>query len=163
MGASHAFIKRKIMINKNILTLILVASALTSCNTPSTSDADKDSTATSETETIIDGGHNSRNSLDFTGTYAGVLPCADCEGIKTEITLNEDGTFIKETTYLGKGGDNVVEEKGDYSWNAAGQQILLEGQEAPNQYSVGESTLTQLDMSGQKIEGDLAAMYVLKK
>ncbi|GHB72527.1 hypothetical protein GCM10007390_28240 [Persicitalea jodogahamensis] len=111
----------------------------------------------------MDDGHNSRNSLSYTGTYKGMLPCADCAGVETVITLNEDGTYAKKTTYLGKGGKNTFEEKGKYSWNSAGQYVILKGQEAPNQYLVGENILTQLDISGQKIEGDLAAMYVLKK
>ena len=34
--------------------------------------------------------HNSRNSLDWNGVYKGVLPCADCEGIETVITLLND-------------------------------------------------------------------------
>ena len=28
---------------------------------------------------------NSRNSVDWNGTYRGIVPCADCEGIKTEV------------------------------------------------------------------------------
>ena len=24
--------------------------------------------------------HNAKNSLDYIGTYKGILPCADCEG-----------------------------------------------------------------------------------
>src|SRR5690606_18798136 len=45
---------------------------------------------------------NSRNSLDWAGTYRGVLPCADCEGIETVITLAEDGSFREHTRYLGR-------------------------------------------------------------
>ena len=37
--------------------------------------------------------HNSRNSLDWAGTYEGVLPCADCPGTKTRLTLNQDGSY----------------------------------------------------------------------
>ena len=147
---------------KDILAF-LVAMALTSCNPSPRSEAGTDSTAMAETELITEDGHNSQNSLDYIGTYTGVLPCADCEGIQTEITLNEEGTYAKKMIYLGKGDSNSFEEKGDYTWNAAGQQITLEGQKAPNQYFVGENTLTQLDIEGQKIEGDLATRYVLKK
>ncbi|WP_373516079.1 copper resistance protein NlpE, partial [Persicitalea sp.] len=139
-------------------TVILVAIILASCNTDSSSQAGIDSTAVKST---IADGHNSRNSIDFAGTYTGVLPCADCEGIETKITLNQEGTYAKKSTHLGKGNDNSFEEKGNYTWDANGQQITLEGQDKPNQYFVGENTLTQLDMEGQKIEGDLAAMYVL--
>jgi uncharacterized lipoprotein NlpE involved in copper resistance len=37
--------------------------------------------------------HNSRNALDWAGTYEGVLPCADCPGTKTRLTLNYDGSY----------------------------------------------------------------------
>src|SRR5262249_20486174 len=37
--------------------------------------------------------HNSRNSLDWAGTYEGVLPCADCLGTKTRLTLNHDDSY----------------------------------------------------------------------
>ncbi|MEX2593665.1 MAG: copper resistance protein NlpE N-terminal domain-containing protein [Anditalea sp.] len=45
---------------------------------------------------------NSRNTQDWGGTYEGVVPCADCEAIKTVLTLNENRTFILKTTYQGK-------------------------------------------------------------
>ena len=37
--------------------------------------------------------HNAKNSLDYIGTYKGILPCADCEGIETELELNSDKTY----------------------------------------------------------------------
>src|SRR5207247_4698611 len=43
-----------------------------------------------------------------TTTYEGVLPCADCSGLKTELTLNRNAktsapeTYKLRETYLGK-------------------------------------------------------------
>lgn len=34
--------------------------------------------------------------------FVGVLPCADCEGIRTELVLRADGSFTIEQNYLGK-------------------------------------------------------------
>jgi len=34
------------------------------------------------------------------GNYEGTLPCADCPGLQTLITINSDGTFHMEETYL---------------------------------------------------------------
>lgn len=48
--------------------------------------------------------HNSKNPLDWNGTYRGILPCADCEGIKTEVTLHKDRTYEIARKYLGQGG-----------------------------------------------------------
>ncbi|MDE5451088.1 copper resistance protein NlpE N-terminal domain-containing protein, partial [Elizabethkingia meningoseptica] len=44
-------------------------------------------TDSTSTESGIDDSHNAQNSLDWAGTYEGTVPCADCPGIKTTITL----------------------------------------------------------------------------
>lgn len=107
--------------------------------------------------------HNAQNSLDWNGTYKGVTPCADCEGIETEVTLNNDMTFILKTKYKGK-SNKYFEETGTFKWDNKGTNITLEGlKDRPTQFFVGENTLTQLDMDGHKITGDLADKYVLKK
>jgi hypothetical protein len=36
----------------------------------------------------------------LSGTYEGKLPCADCPGLQTLITINSDGTFHMKETYL---------------------------------------------------------------
>ncbi|MFN3754337.1 copper resistance protein NlpE N-terminal domain-containing protein [Flavobacterium sp.] len=107
--------------------------------------------------------HNAKNSLDYIGTYKGILPCADCEGLETIICINENNTYNIKTKYLGK-GNKIFEQKGTFSWNKAGNTIVLDHEaNGPNQYFVGENTLTQLDMLGKKITGDLASDYVLAK
>ncbi|QNK61181.1 copper resistance protein NlpE N-terminal domain-containing protein [Pedobacter sp. PAMC26386] len=117
----------------------------------------------SDTSKMVDE-HNSMNSLDWEGTYKGVVPCADCEGIETTIVLGNELTYSLKTKYLGKSDAKVFEEKGKFSWNKDGQVITLDGiKDAPNKYFVGENTITQLDMEGKNITGDLAAHYILKK
>ena len=114
-----------------------------------------------ETPTISD---NSQNSLDWQGIYKGVTPCANCEGIETEITLNDDLTYTIKTKYLGKGDGKVFEEKGSFVWDKNGSSISLEGLKGrPSQYKVGENRLIQLDMEGNIISGALAEKYVLTK
>ncbi len=108
-------------------------------------------------------GDNSRNSLDWDGTYTGVLPCADCEGMLTTITLNRDLTFRRSTVYKGK-DEKSHEESGRFTWDQSGGSIKLEGiANAPDRYLVGENKLVQLDLEGKVIRGELAAMYVLQK
>ena len=108
-------------------------------------------------------GDNSMVSLDWNGTYTGTLPCADCVGIETWLTLNLDKTFLIKTKYLGK-NDSFQEKSGIFTWNKAGSIVILQGiSNAPNQYSVGENILFQLDMSGKRITGNLADKYQLKK
>jgi len=54
---------------------------------------------------------NSLNSLDWPGIYRGVLPCADCEGIETEIKINADLTYVISSTYLGKNEEAFKESR----------------------------------------------------
>jgi copper homeostasis protein (lipoprotein) len=127
---------------------------------PSQADMKMESDKPAMVETV---GDTSANSLDWNGTYKGVVPCASCEGIKTTLTLNEDLSFILLTQYLGK-SEEVFEVKGTFKWNEAGNTIMLDGvKDAPNQFLVGENSLIQLDMSGNRITGDLAEKYILSK
>ena len=107
--------------------------------------------------------HSSANSLDWQGTYKGTLPCADCQGILTELTFNKNQTYILKTKYLGK--DSIErEEMGNFEWNKEGSTIIIAGTEtSTGQYQVGENRITLLDKSGNKITGALAENYVLTK
>ena len=114
-----------------------------------------------ETPSISD---NSQNALDWAGSYKGVIPCADCEGIETEIVLNQDLTYVKKTKYLGKGDGKIFEENGSFVWDKSGGSISLKTSTGgPSHYKVGENQLIQLDMQGKPITGDLADKYVLRK
>jgi heat shock protein HslJ len=116
-------------------------------------------------EKLLIDAHNSQTALDWQGIYKGITPCADCEGIETEITLKKDLTFVIQTKYLGKGDDaKVFEEKGNFVWDKTGGIVLLQGIKGkPSQYKVGENKLIQLDMEGKAIIGQLADKYVLIK
>lgn len=140
---------------KNILILAIIAYSITSCHkklsTNETLNAPK----------IESDGHNAQNSLDFEGIYKGSLPCADCEALETTIILNKD-SYTKELVYKGKSA-KVFKEEGKFTWNKAGNTIILSNSETLNQYFVGENVLIHLDINGKKIEGDLAPLYILKK
>ncbi|MCI4442217.1 MAG: copper resistance protein NlpE N-terminal domain-containing protein [Lentimicrobium sp.] len=115
-------------------------------------------------EKVLPDTHNSQNSIDWTGTYKGVTPCADCEGIETEVVLNKDLTYVVKTKYLGKGDGKVFEEKGSFVWDKMGGNIRLQASKGgSSQYKVGENQLIQLDMEGKPITGDLADKFVLRK
>ena len=86
------------------------------------------------------------------------------QGIQTEIVLNSDLTFVKKSKYLGKKDFNAIDEKGSFTWNKEGSIVTLTGvNEGPHQYKVGENTLTQLDIEGKIISGDMAQNYILNK
>lgn len=114
--------------------------------------------------TFADTTHTSRNSLDYFGTYTATLPCADCEGIYTELTLNADNTYRMKSVYQGvpAGTQDTFEESGAYTWNAAGTIITLNNN-SEEQYQVGENMLYALDQNGNRITGDLAHLYIFRK
>ncbi|MFD1631250.1 copper resistance protein NlpE [Pseudopedobacter beijingensis] len=122
--------------------------------------ANDSSTVIADTTAYAD---NSQTSLDWAGTYSGTLPCADCEGIKTTITINQDGKFERKSEYLGKGDNNIFDEKGTFTWDSAGRNIITKIGTETYQYKVGEGFLQQLDQEGNEITGNLADHYILKK
>ena len=109
-----------------------------------------------------DPAHSSRLSVDWQGTYRGVLPCADCEGIETTITLTGDGTYLRSVRYLGR-ENSYRRDQGLLRWNEAGSAVTLGGAEDAQRYQVGENRLFHLDRQGQRIDGPLAENYVLLK
>jgi len=108
--------------------------------------------------------NTSEISLDWQGTYKGVLPCADCPGIETEITLYKDKRYSKKTKYLGKDSRRVFEQTGTFVWDSTGSVIQLNSiKNAATKYKVGENYLQQLDLEGNEIKGDLKEHYILDK
>ncbi|HSQ46276.1 MAG TPA: copper resistance protein NlpE N-terminal domain-containing protein [Lutibacter sp.] len=142
------------MKNKLILIILTIFTTISACKT--------DKKSIQSTEATPD---NSRTSLDWKGVYRGVLPCADCEGIQTEIALNIDLTYQITSKYLGK-NEEAFKEIGTFIWDDAGAKITLKNAEpnsATNQYLVGENMLFKLDADGNRIEGELKEKYQLKK
>jgi len=117
-----------------------------------------------ELNSITDTIDNSRSSLDYFGTYVGKFPCADCSGIKVELTITRDGEYTMKSVYEGKGleKDNTFTDRGIYTWDDSGSVITLDGADT-EQYQVGENVLYALDDMGNRINGELADMYILKK
>lgn len=113
-------------------------------------------------QAVVDG-HTSQNSLDWWGTYTGVLPCASCEGIKTTVTLTRDLNYTMKAVYLGE-GENDFLQIGTFRWNKAGNTITLSDSDGGDaQFFVGENQLIRLDRDGNRITGSLAENYILKK
>lgn len=167
------------------ILLLIIASLTTACSSPSAPDAGDEVVNGSEpSETIgasdADDGpdmearvadstteasppdmHTSQNALDWPGTYEGVLPCADCEGILTTLTIAADGRYVLSRAWLGR-GDAVLTEEGGFTWTEDGRNVVLDDQDQ-EAYKVGESRIWVLDADMKRVEGDLADRYVLEK
>jgi len=118
---------------------------------------------------VPDPAHSSQNSLDWPGTYEGVVPCADCPGIRTTLTLLANGTYILERQYLDRGAgtdrDTGTDRlQGAFEWTPDGGTIRLTGTHGGvHLYRVGENALFQLDQEGRRIQGPLAHAYTLTR
>ncbi len=146
----------KINKSKKILyTLSLMSILITACGTIKPSGENPDAASTS---------HNSQNSVDWAGIYRGILPAASSEGIKTQISLNPDQTYILVFQYIGKSKEQFI-EMGSFTWDDNGSIITLKPDSGGdgNRYLVGENQLFQLDKLGNRVTTELADHYILKK
>lgn len=148
---------------KIVSTLVLLSTLTFSCTNKKAQKSSDESINDSIPNAVIDH-HTAKISLDYIGSYKGTLPCADCEGIETSLQLEDENNYVLKTKYLGKKNPSVNERRGTYSWNKEGNTITLSGNEnGASQYFVGENYLQQLDLEGNRIEGDLAQKYILQK
>ncbi len=107
--------------------------------------------------------HTSQIALDYTGTYTGLLPCGDCDGIEAAIVLFEDGTFEKSLHYLGRDEDVLLSSEGSYLWEASGGVVRLEGDHGFTRFMVAENFLVHLEGEADRFSGDRGEHYVLQK
>ncbi|MCV2368643.1 copper resistance protein NlpE N-terminal domain-containing protein [Roseateles oligotrophus] len=93
---------------------------------------------------MADPAHSSRNALDWAGTYAGTLPCANCPGVQTSLRLNRDESFELLLQYLERDKAPKV-SRGRFTWAANGNAITLDEQGSGREFLVAEGRLAWLD------------------
>lgn len=151
--------------NSHAIACIVLLLLLFSCSVSQNGDngAEKESDTNVDSKKGVPDSHNSQNALDWTGTYTGVIPCADCEGILTKISLSQEGSYQKSSVYLGK-DSKAFTESGEFEWNEQGSGIILRPNDGePSAYKVGEGYLQMLDKEGEVITGDFSDRYILRK
>ncbi|MBK7966415.1 MAG: copper resistance protein NlpE N-terminal domain-containing protein [Bacteroidetes bacterium] len=96
-------------------------------------------------------------------TFEGILPCADCMGIKTNLVLNNDSlSYFLTETYMGKTNpDSVFLRSGTFTRLTATDSVstilqLSAVKELPplNYKVISDSILKKLDNQGQEILGN---------
>lgn len=147
------------------LQLALLMLFISACHSPEKQTEEKKQDGEDKFEELSynpDPAHYARVSLDYWGQYTGILPCADCEGIRISITLSKGEQFEIERQYIGK-SEAIYTKSGTFQWDETGNIIELQGVEPPNKYFVSENRLFHLDLEGQRIRGDLEEKYTLNK
>jgi len=102
----------------------------------------------------------------YAGTYNGILPCADCSGIDTELTLNLDGTFTLIEFYLSQESDLYLTEGTWKLSNDFDHAVLIPAPEGGRRqqhlyYKLRGIDLDKLDMQAKPIESNLN--YTLRR
>lgn len=106
--------------------------------------------------------HNSQNSLDWAGVYEGVLPCENCQGVETNIQIDENMDYELSQNYMGGEEENNINETGKFEWNKQGNTISL-GERRKLYFKVSENYLLQVFKDESKVMGDSAMQYRLRK
>jgi uncharacterized lipoprotein NlpE involved in copper resistance len=101
--------------------------------------------------------------LELPGTYTGILPCADCEGIETTLLIMKDLTWKMTRKYLGK-DEKTFEDKGALQWNDDKSAFRLStSDEDPQWFFKEDRFLWVLDKTGNRIAGEFADQYRLER
>jgi copper homeostasis protein (lipoprotein) len=95
-------------------------------------------------------------------TFAGDLPCADCEAIGYHLDLFMDGSFFLRTTYRGK-AEGQFDEIGRWAYSSDGKTLLLHGgRDTPGRFAIaGPDALRMLSRDGEQITSNLN--YTLRR
>ena len=92
------------------------------------------------------------------GTYSGMLPCADCEGMDTRLLLTADGKYTLTQIYQDKDHSSFVSE-GGYTLESDGKTVHLRPtnkDEYDGYYEVLSPTqLRMLDREGKPVDSPL--------
>jgi uncharacterized lipoprotein NlpE involved in copper resistance len=99
------------------------------------------------------------------GDYEGIIPCADCEGIKAELSVNTDKTYTFTFTYLGTDAQPYV-ATGNWEIDKEGRLVLLRSDGTGiEQYFkiVSQNEVLMLDGDGNEITGTDLNFSLLRK
>ena len=103
--------------------------------------------------------HTAETSLDYMGTYSGVLPAADCPGIEVRLTLGDDGRYTLDEQYIDR--DTRFHTAGRYTVRE--NLLTLDAADGATFYRIEENRLRMLTPERQPVTGELADRYVLTK
>jgi len=89
--------------------------------------------------------------------YSGVLPCADCEGIRYDVDLRENNVYFMRMSYLGRSSNDPIDQIGLWSVVVDTQTLVLQaGDDTSEMFSIVDSTvIRKLDRAGIRIDSQL--------
>jgi hypothetical protein len=104
-------------------------------------------------------------SKEFHGVFYGFLPCQDCNGIKTTLSLKQNNNYLL-VTQPARESSREFYEKGKYTWDDETHTVsLLPRNDAPARkyYIENEGSLIQLNSDGSRVPSNQANDYTLRR
>ncbi len=137
----------------------LAAFALTACQGNKTENQNADSVAQEQVQEVA-------VTPEWVGTFEGTMPMADADGEKVVLTLNEDGSYKKDTEVLSSNPDKagMTTEDGTWTLDETTQIItLIKGDASEEYYQWANGALTLLNDKKEAPAADMADKYILNK
>jgi len=107
---------------------------------------------------------NRDKSQDFHGIFYGYLPCTDCDGVKTTLSLKQNQNYLL-VTQPARDSSREYYEKGKYEWNEETRVLTLTPRNKPEKhfYQIkDEGTIVQMSPDGTPMSKDLEEEYTLQ-
>ena len=140
---------------KKALFFAVAIFALTSCG--NSTQKNNETTVNNDSTAVV-------NEVSFFGEYEGTLPAADCEGIKTTLTVNSASTYTLISEYIGI-KDGTFETSGVYKMpNDSLLELINPSSGEKTYYRIIDNEKVMLsDEKGTVNDGELAEYYILSK
>jgi uncharacterized lipoprotein YbaY/uncharacterized lipoprotein NlpE involved in copper resistance len=92
--------------------------------------------------------------MNLPATFVGTLPCADCDGIRYQLNLFADDSFVVRMMYIGR-SVAPVDDMGSWALSSDRRVLVLKGQGATVDLfgATGPGVFRKLDADGQPIPG----------
>ena len=147
-----------------LATFTIAAFVVSSCK--SEVEKIKDEENTKEYKVGIEIGNvSAENSIEYSGTYKGILPCyeKDCKEVEMEIKLLPNKGYVYSTKRVGL-DKTAIMTTGVFHFEKDGNTIVFpEIANVPNAFLVEEGKISQLDKNQKKIESADSTKFELKK
>lgn len=104
---------------------------------------------------------DARQSTTWQGTYQGILPCANCEGIAIMLVLEPGGKYVMRTRMLGI-DDKDRKYEGTYDWQG-NSLVRLSGETQQKVFAVYDGYVLARMPDGSAIPAHPGADYRLEK
>lgn len=104
-------------------------------------------------------------SLEFHGIFYGYLPCNDCAGIKSTLSLKQNNNYLL-VTQPAKDSSREYYEKGKYKWDEENHILVLTSRKdsSVRQFLIkDEGTIVQMNSDGTRMSEELEDDYTLQR